>query len=54
MCIRDRSQSAQPDVETSASEDAESEEGDISLEEVSESENQGSDVNTDDSDASNS
>ena len=52
--IAELSQSAQPDVETSASEDGESEEGDISLEEVSESENQGSDVNTDDSDASNS
>ena len=48
------SQTAQPDVDTSPSEDAETEQGDISLEEVSVSENQETEVNTDDSEASNS
>ena len=52
--LAELSQTAQPDVETSSSEDVESDEGNVSLDEVSESENQESDVNTDDSESSNS
>ena len=49
------SKTAQPDVETSVSENLETDEGDdVSLEEVSESENQESDNNADDSEPSNS
>ena len=52
--LAELSQTAQPDVETSSSENVESDEGNVSLDEVSESENQESDVNTDDSESSNS
>ncbi len=52
--LAELSQTAQPDVETSSSEDVESDEGNVSLDEVSESENQESDVNTDDPESSNS
>ncbi len=49
------SKTAQPDVETSVSENLETDEGDdVSLEEVSESENQESDNKADDSETSNS
>ena len=48
------SQTAQPNVDTPTSEDEESNEGDVSLDEVSENENQIPDNNTDDSEASNS
>ena len=52
--LAELSQTAKPDVETASSEDLESDEGNVSLDEVSESENQESNVNTDDSEASNS
>ena len=52
--LAELSQTAKPDVETSSSEDAEGNDANVSLEEVSESENQESDVNTEDSEASNS
>ena len=48
------SQTAQPNVDTPTSEDEESNEGDVSLDEVSKNENQIPDTNTDDSEASNS
>ena len=52
--LAELSQSAQPDVETTISEEDETENGNVSLEEVSESENQESNNNIDDSEASNS
>ena len=52
--LAELSQTAKPDVETTSSENAEGDDGNVSLDEVSESENQESDVNTDDSEASNS
>ena len=52
--LAELSQTAQPDVETANPEEDESGEGNVSLEEVSESENQESDTNIDDSEASNS
>ena len=52
--LAELSQSSQPDVDNLTSEENETEKGDVSLEEVSESENQQSEVNTEDSDASNS
>ena len=53
--LAELSQTAQPDVDTSAPESPEAEEGDdVSLEEVSESENQQSENNPDDSEPSNS
>ena len=53
--LAELSKTAQPDVETSVSENLETDEGDdVSLEEVSESENQESDNNADDSEPSNS
>tara|TARA_B100000902_G_scaffold373721_1_gene401992 strand:- start:43 stop:579 length:537 start_codon:yes stop_codon:yes gene_type:complete len=52
--LAELSQSAQPDVETATSDDAENDQEDVSLEEVSESEEQVADNNADDSDASNS
>ena len=52
--LAELSQSAQPDVETTISEEDETEDGNVSLEEVSESENQESNNNIDDSEASNS
>ena len=51
--LAELSQSAQPDVETTISEEDETDEGNVSLEEVSESENQESNNNIDDSEASN-
>ena len=51
--LAELSQTAKPDVESS-SEEIDEEQGDISLEEVSETENQESNVSSDDSDASNS
>ena len=50
--LAELSQTAQPEVETSASDEENNEE--VSLEEVSESENQGPEVNSDETDASNS
>tara|TARA_E500000331_G_scaffold114495_1_gene111639 strand:+ start:557 stop:1093 length:537 start_codon:yes stop_codon:yes gene_type:complete len=52
--LEELSQPAQPDVETSASDENNDEEGDVSLEEVSKSETNESDINSDDSEASNS
>ena len=53
--LAELSQTAQPDVDISESDNSETEEGDdVSLEEVSESENQESDINTEDSEPSNS
>ena len=52
--LAELSQSSQPDVDNLTSEENETEQGEVSLEEVSESENQKSEVNTEDSDASNS
>ena len=52
--LAELSQLSQPDVDNLTSEENETEQGDVSLEEVSESENQESEVNTEDSDASNS
>ena len=52
--LAELSQSSQPDVDNLTSEENETEQGNVSLEEVSESENQESEVNTEDSDASNS
>ena len=51
--LEELSQTSQPNVEASAEEQTE-DQTDVSLEEVSESENQESDVNTEDSEASNS
>ena len=51
--LEELSQTAQPDVDTPTSEDTESEQGDVSLEEVSESQSQESDVVADDSEPSN-
>ncbi len=51
--LEELSQTAQPDVDTSSSEDTELEQADVSLEEVSESESQESDGVADDSDTSN-
>ena len=54
--LEELSQTEQPNVEAPATEENEGDQdqGDISLEEVSESENQGSEVNSEDSDTSNS
>ena len=53
--LAELSQTAQPDVETPGLEDTEVEKGDdVALEEVSESENKESEVNTDDTESSNS
>ena len=52
--LAELSQTAQPDLENKETEDSESENSDISLEEVSENENQKIEVTTDDSEASNS
>jgi len=52
--LAELSQTAQPDIDTSASEESENVDGDVSLEEVSENENQETNVNTEDSEASNS
>ena len=52
--LAELSQTAKPDVETASSENAEGDDSNVSLYEVSESENQESNVNADDSEASNS
>ena len=52
--LAELSQTAKPDIETSTTEEAEGDEGNVSLDEVSKSENQVSEVNSDDSEASNS
>tara|TARA_Y100000022_G_scaffold134885_1_gene117152 strand:- start:218 stop:754 length:537 start_codon:yes stop_codon:yes gene_type:complete len=52
--LAELSQTAKPDLETATSDDAEGDDANVSLDEVSESENQESDVNTEDSEASNS
>tara|TARA_B100001142_G_scaffold291077_1_gene309022 strand:+ start:1203 stop:1739 length:537 start_codon:yes stop_codon:yes gene_type:complete len=52
--LAELSQTAQPEVETISSEENQTEDGDISLDEVSESENQDSEANTEDSESSNS
>ena len=52
--LAELSQSAQPDLENSVSEESENGQENVSLDEVSESESQGTDVNADDSEASNS
>ena len=52
--LAELSQTAQPDFESQSSENSDVEQVDVSLEEVSESENQESDVISDDTEASNS
>ncbi len=52
--LAELSQTAQPDVETTPPDEAEEEKGDVSLEEVSESENKVSEVNIEDTETSNS
>ena len=52
--LEELSQTAQPDIDTTTPEETENEQGDVSLEEVSEGENQEAEVNSDDSEASNS
>ena len=52
--LAELSQTAKPDVETASSENIEDDDGNVSLDEVSERENQESNVNADDSEASNS
>ena len=52
--LAELSQTAKPEIETSDTNDTEEDETDVSLEEVSESENQESNNNIDDSEASNS
>ena len=52
--LAELSETAKPDVDVSVSEEAINEQGEVSLDEVSEQENQEAEVNTEDSDASNS
>ena len=52
--LAELSQTAKPDVDPSSDEETMNEQGEVSLNEVSEQENQEADVNTEDSDASNS
>ena len=52
--LEEISQASQPEINEPVSDDTESDEGDVSLDQVSESENQQSDVNSDDSEGSNS
>tara|TARA_B100001057_G_scaffold485928_1_gene566291 strand:+ start:460 stop:996 length:537 start_codon:yes stop_codon:yes gene_type:complete len=52
--LAELSQTAQPDVDVSDSTETETDNGDVSLEEVSESENQESKIENDDSESSNS
>ena len=52
--LAELSETAKPNVETAASEESESDQENVSLEEVSENENKELEVNTDDSEASNS
>ena len=52
--LAELSQTAKPDVETTSLEDVEGNDNNVSLDEVSESENQESNVTSDDSEASNS
>jgi len=52
--LEELSQTAQPNEETSTSEEGDTDQDKVSLEDVSESENKESNVNTDDSEASNS
>jgi len=52
--LEEISQASQPEINESVSDDTEEDEGDVSLDQVSESENQQSDVNSDDSEGSNS
>ena len=54
MCIRDRSETATADVDNSVGEETMNEQGEVSLDEVSESENQEVDASSDDTEASNS
>ena len=52
--LEEISQASQPEINEPVSDDTESDEGDVSLDQVSESENQQSDVNSGDSEGSNS
>ena len=52
--LAELSQTAQPDIDAAVSDEIETEHGDVSLEEVSENENQEIEVNKEDSEASNS
>ena len=52
--LAELSQTTQPDVDTSISEETETEDGDVSLEEVSNQENQEAEINPEDPEASNS
>ena len=51
--LAELSETAKPDIEAPTSDETETEQEDVSLEEVSESENKELDANTDDSEASN-
>ena len=52
--LAELSQTAKPEIESSTAEETEDDEGNVSLDEVSKSENQESEVNSDDSESSNS
>ena len=52
--IAELSQTAQPDIDAAVTEETEADNADVSLEEVSKSENEETEVNTEDSDTSNS
>jgi DNA-directed RNA polymerase subunit omega len=52
--LAELSETAKPDVDTSADEETMNDQGEVSLDQVSEQENQEADVNSEDSDASNS
>ena len=52
--LAELSETSKPDVDVSAEEETMNEQGEVSLDEVSEQENQEAEVNSEDSDASNS
>ena len=52
--LAELSETAKPDVDVSAGEEIMNDQGEVSLDEVSEQENQEADVNSEDTDASNS
>ena len=52
--LAELSETAKPDVDTSINEELENDQGEVSLDEVSESENQAAEVTSDDTEASNS
>ena len=52
--LAELSQTAKPEIDTAATDETDDEQGDVSLDEVSESENQDVDITSDDTEASNS